>query len=204
MKKTISILFMFLYINGYSQFSFAPKVSFLKASVERESYFDTKPKESFGLGFYGEYKFNKFAINAELNYQKNGFKADRDEYRESPESPPILIKGDYSINQINLCLSAKYYFIDKFSLRAGGYYGRILSYKIDASIPGTNSSQNIDASNQMQKQDYGLVFGLEYVVYKGIFIDASYYFGLNDISKTTRTPTNNRVLSFGLGYKFHD
>lgn len=186
---------------SYSQFKFAPKAYIAITSVDRDSYFKVDSKQSFSFGFYGEYKFSKFAINAELNYIKIGYTTDKDEYRENEDDAPVLIKADYNSNQLNLLTTAKYYFTDRLSLRAGCYIGTVLDYKIDASIASINEKETLDISNQITKTDYGLTTGIEFEIYRGAFIDANYIYGLNDLYKND-VSTYNRILYFGLGYKF--
>ena len=167
-----------------------------------------KSKSGFYIGALVEHKFNnKFAIQGELEYAGLGGKAE-------VGIGSITVTEKFRMNRIVIPVSARYYATPELGIYAGPYVSIKTSTKVKVELEGAvGNPASINAAEQfLEKQfndglksaDFGLFFGADYNVYKGLFVDARYSFGLSNMIKD---PVNNEkmkmnFLQIGVGYKF--
>ncbi len=97
---------------------------------------------------------------------------------------------------MSIPLFLKYYVSPSFSLHIGPSFGFNLYKK--ATVEG---GEDYDLNNVKTFNFAGLV-GFEYALDSGLFFDARYTVGANNLSKTDGVTMRNNLLTFGLGYKF--
>jgi len=137
---------------------------------------DSKNKLGMTVGMFAEFKMSeKFSIQPELLYSRQGAKIGSDKLK---------------LSYINLPVLAKFYPISKISIEAGPQFGYLISKS-----GGTLSKSNY------KKIDLSAVVGLNYQISNKIGIGARYNLGLKDITKTSGKHKNS-VFQFLLSYKF--
>ncbi|WP_080779413.1 porin family protein [Chryseobacterium phocaeense] len=170
---------------------------------------DLKSKSGFYAGALVEHKLNnKFALQGEVEYANLGGTA--------KVSLPggISVTEKLNFNRIVIPVSARYYATPELGLYAGPYVSFKTGTKVKMEVNGAPSNpQGINAGEEylekafddnLKSTDFGLFFGADYNVYKGLFVDARYSFGLTNMIKD---PVNDEKLKMnffqiGLGYKF--
>ncbi|MGK6340889.1 porin family protein [Chryseobacterium sp. DT-3] len=168
-----------------------------------------KSKSGFYVGALVEHKLNdKFAVQGEVEYANLGGKA--------KVSLPggITVTEKLNFNRIVIPVSARYYATPELGIYAGPYVSFKASTTAKIEVSGTASNpQGINAGEEylekafndnLKSTDFGLFFGADYNVYKGLFVDARYSFGLTNMIKD---PVNDEKMKMnffqlGLGYKF--
>ena len=108
-------------------------------------------------------------------------------------------EGSTMLHNVNLPIAVKYD-ISGFRPKVGGY----VSY-----IPGVTSFENKYRSltrKDIEKFDYGALFGLEYNFNEKLFIETNFYLGLaNLLTKDPRHSSDylrTRSILIGVGYRF--
>src|SRR5690606_519508 len=210
MKKLLTILLLFPMLS-FSQIDFGVKGGGLISNIKTENDFYNKNRTSFYFGGFTEYKPSNFALNGSLEYLNTGAK--KDDF------------SNLSIRQVNLFLLGKYYLIDRLSVSAGGYIGYILGGDMEIDYtklniynpndPAFMESGKYSYDDYLSNIDLGLTLGIEFIIYKGLFVEAKYLLGLNNVFKDvdlsssyddpfvrTKVKSKNRVFLFGVGYKF--
>lgn len=209
--KKILLLLLLLPVFSFSQMDFGIKGGGLISNIKTENDFYNKNRTSFYFGGFTEYKLSNFALNGSLEYLNTGAK--KDDF------------SNLSIRQVNLFLSGKYYLVDRLSVSASGYIGYILGGDMEVDYtklniynpndPAFMESGKYSYDDYLSNIDLGLTVGIEFTIYKGLFVEARYMFGLNNIFKdveltdsydnpatTHKIESKNRVFLFGVGYKF--
>ncbi len=216
MKKILLIGALALFTGINAQTRFGVKGGYaLSKLTSNENDFELggiegslKSKSGFYIGALVEHKFNnKFAIQGELEYAGLGGKAE-------VGMGNITVTEKFRMNRIVIPVSARYYATPELGIYAGPYVSIKTSTDAKVELEGAvGNPASIDAAEQfLEKQlndglksaDFGLFFGADYNVYKGLFIDARYSFGLSNMIKD---PVNNEklkmnFLQIGVGYKF--
>lgn len=119
----------------------------------------------------------KFKIQTELGYARQGFKAKNK-------------NSSVNLNYINLAPAVvKFYISDKFNIEAGPRLGYLLG------------SKGISKEN-LQKLNYDITAGFSYEIADDLEISARYNFGLKNISKVKGQEIKNRGFQIGLGIRF--
>lgn len=141
------------------------------------------------LGALIEYEISdKFSIQPELHYSRQGFKTGVNEG---------VVKLDY----INIPVLAKYYISEGFSLEVGPQVGFLLSSKYnrqeqqlaarrDAVTKAQINLNNEDLKEYFSSTDFGLNIGLSYQMNNGIGVNTRYNLGLKDIFDYSKTVTS--------------
>lgn len=209
--KKILLLFLLFPTFSFSQMDFGVKGGGLISNIKTENDFYNKNRTSFYFGGFTEYKPSNFGLNGSLEYLNTGAK--KDDF------------SNLSIRQVNLFLSGKYYLVDRLSVSAGGYIGYILGGDMEVDYtklniynpndPAFMESGKYSYDDYLSNIDLGLTVGIEFTIYKGLFVEARYMFGLNNIFKDVEltdsydnpaiihnVESKNRVFLFGIGYKF--
>ncbi|MDW9378979.1 porin family protein [Chryseobacterium sp. JV558] len=170
-----------------------------------------KSKSGFYVGGLVEHKFNnKFAIQGELEYANLGGKAE-------VALPGITITEKMNLNRIIIPVSARYYATPELGIYAGPYVSFRTNNKVKFEMSGPNAVMTNPAGikegeryvekfldDSLKSTDFGLFFGADYKVYKGLFVDARYSFGLTNMIKNPVDGEKLKMNFFqlGLGYKF--
>ncbi|MCW3161356.1 porin family protein [Chryseobacterium oryctis] len=184
-----------------SKMSFGVKGGY---SLSNMKFFDNKlnSKSYFYIGIIGEQPISsKVGLQAEVLYTQVGGK----------DSYPLVqlvgneivemgdIKFDYQLTQIQIPISAKYYFIPNLSASAGMNFGINVSKKVKTEqiVNGSTSHdyENIKSINLFP------FLGLEYKIDNNFFVDARYHFNFIGINKGS-SDTKIGFLQAGVGYKF--
>lgn len=174
---------------------------------------DTKPGLQIGgtieipLSFY-----KKTAIQAELLYSVQGYKgAEYDQIdMETDEVTDTKKLENVTMHYLYLPITFKYYVSNNFSLELGGQIGYMLDAKgqFDANKYNTardylyladpkysdsfsqldkalfeSGYRSTDPDNYYEKLDYGVTFGMSLYLQNGIYFNARYYLGLQDVYK---------------------
>ncbi|MCJ7932114.1 MAG: PorT family protein [Chryseobacterium sp.] len=167
-----------------------------------------KSKSGFYIGALVEHKFtNKFAVQGEVQYANLGGKVE-------VGMSGITVTEKLRFNRIVIPVSAKYYPVPEFGVYAGPY----VSFKTNTSVKievsgGMPDPRAIREGEQFLEQqfndhlkstEFGLFFGADFKIYKGLFLDARYSFGLTNMIKN---PVDGEKLKMdffqlGLGYRF--
>jgi len=216
MKKIllVSALALVAGLNAQTKFGVKAGYALSKLNSNEDPEFEgvsgsLKSKSGFYVGALVEHKFNdKFAVQGEVEYANLGGKV------EVGFPSNVKVTEKLNFNRILIPISARYYATPELGIYAGPY----VSFK-------TNTTAKIEVSgamadprairegeeflerafnDNMKSTDFGLFFGADYNVYKGLFVDARYSFGLTNMLKN---PVNDEKLKMnffqiGLGYKF--
>jgi opacity protein-like surface antigen len=167
-----------------------------------------KSKSGFYIGALVEHQFNnKWAIQGELEYAGLGGKAE-------VGIGNITVTEKFRMSRIVIPVSARYYATPELGIYAGPYVSIKTSTKVKVELEGAvgNPASVSSAEKFLEKQfndglksaDFGLFFGADYNVYKGLFLDARYSFGLSNMIKDPVNDEKMKMSFFqiGVGYKF--
>jgi opacity protein-like surface antigen len=174
MKKIVLIaLFALMGITMQGQ-AFGVKGGFNFSNLTGENSDDYNVYTSFHVGVLYEIELLKHVkIQPELLYSVQGAKRKNDEIKLNYFTVPAVLK---------------IYLNDGFNIQAGPQFGMLLS-----------ESDNFEAFKS-KTFDFGFTGGVEFFVTDGLFVQARYYYGTQEVSSTTNL--NNRVVQASLGYIF--
>ncbi|MCO4292349.1 PorT family protein [Solitalea sp. MAHUQ-68] len=102
----------------------------------------------------------------------------------------------YSTVNINIPLMFKLRAIDGLNFEAGPQLGFLLSANNRA------NGHSVDVTDGYNAVDLGVNLGAEYIFSSGFLLGLRYSHGLTDIVKNDVGTTTNRVILFGIGYRF--
>ena len=144
-------------------------------------------RTSFHIGGMLNYEVSdKFSIQPEIFYSAQGanFEGHED------------FGGDFEIrlDYINIPILADYTFAEGFSVQFGPQFG----ININSEIEFDGASADFDEANTL---DLGVVAGVQYTLEQGIFFQARYALGLNEIAEDS--DSQNGVIALSVGYKFN-
>lgn len=172
-----------------------------------------KSKSGFYIGGLVEHKFNnKFALQGEVEYANLGGKAE-----VQIPGTGITLTEKMNLNRIVIPVSARYYATPELAVYGGPYVSFKTNNKVKFEVSGPNASM-VDPSgfrngeryvekfldDSLKSTDFGLFLGADYKVYKGLFVDARYSFGLTNMIKNPADGEKLKMNFFqiGVGYKF--
>ncbi|QAR30016.1 PorT family protein [Ornithobacterium rhinotracheale] len=198
-----------------------------------EEVINTKSKTSFYVGGFVEFPLSEMneLLTGEvgLQYVGNGTKISKIDFsdiglRDGNGNRIRDIKDlQLNFNQINMPFAVKYEVVQGLKIKAGGYFGYLISLggklkyegktrKIGNILDKTTSiydgytTTEYKASELFKRFDFGLNAGAEYNFVNGLFAEANYTFGLqsfvDDADIDEGEKLKNRVFQIGLGYKF--
>ena len=148
----------------------------VKAGLNNSNFtgdWDTDAKMGFYVGGFADFAIGEnFHIQPEVLYSMEG--AD----------------DDAGVSYLKVPVMFKYYLVESFNLQAGPYLG----FKA-----GTEEDAMDEAVKSM---DFGLGIGAAYELPIGLFFDARYNLGLQNISEIDGQDAKNTVIQVGLGYRF--
>ncbi|MCJ7932728.1 MAG: PorT family protein [Chryseobacterium sp.] len=185
-----------------SSMSFGVKGGYSLSSMK---FFNTQldPKSYFYAGILAEQPLSStFGLQAEVLYTQLG---GRETYSGAQLVGNEIVsvndmEFDYKLNQIQVPISVKYYFIPNFSASAGMNLGFNISSKIKTNtLFGEVSSNNSDGIKTLNVFPF---LGAEYKINQNFFVDARYHFNFFEINKDNAVPTKIGFLHAGVGYRF--
>ena len=113
-----------------------------------------------------------------------------------------------SLYYLNLPITVKYNFIDKFSIIGGpqiGYLVKATQKNKSNQFEILNSSDETDIKNLYETISYSFNLGLNYIINEEMFVDVRYNYGLSNIihgnSNLFGTGIKNNVIQFSIGYR---
>ncbi|PWN68878.1 PorT family protein [Chryseobacterium phosphatilyticum] len=205
MKKNI-FLTTLLAISGIlsaqsGPMSFGAKGGYTLSSMK---YFgeNLDSKSYFYVGILAEKPLSsKFSVQAEVLYTQLGGK---DSY------PGVQLVGneivsvgdmkfDYTLHQIQVPISAKYYFIPNLSASVGMNFGFNISSKVTSDTIFGEVSGESDGIKTLNLFPF---LGAEYKITDKFFVDARYHFNFFEANKSNAVPTKIGFLQAGVGYRF--
>lgn len=184
-----------------SEISFGIKGGY---SLSTMKFFDEKynSKSYFYAGIVAEQPISsKVSIQAEALYTQIGGKQDFPvvDFTGSGVIERGNIQFDYQLTQIQIPVSAKYYFLPNLSASAGMNFGINISEKVktDQVVNGstTHDYENVKTLNLFP------FLGAEYKIDNHFFVDARYHFNFIGINKGG-FDTKVGFLQAGVGYRF--
>jgi opacity protein-like surface antigen len=202
MKKIITYTFftIFVFTNCISQnINYGVKAGVNISSFVGRSIFN---KSLIGpqLGGFAEITFNdKLSVQPELLLSYQGAEAEYDKQN----------RFKISINYVNLPITVKYNFIDKFSIFAGPQIGYLVKAtvknKSNNKFEILNNSDETNIKDLYETIGYSFNLGLNYNISEEIFADVRYNYGLSNITKGNSSlfgnGLKNNVIQISFGYR---
>ncbi|MBV8328378.1 porin family protein [Chryseobacterium sp.] len=161
-------------------------------------------KSYFYAGIVAEHSLSsKFGLQAEVLYTQLGgstvFEGAQLIGNEIVNKNDM--KFEYKLNQIQVPVSVKYYFVPAFSASVGMNFGFNISSKTKADTTfGEVSSDNAEGIKTLNLFPF---LGAEYKINDKFFVDARYNFNFFEANKTNAVPTKIGFLQAGVGYRFN-
>ena len=226
MKKIITTLVLAVATLGVAQaqeFKVGVKAGGLFSNVafkkETRGSFTTKYNTGFKFGYQfgvlGEYNFNdKLGVEVDVLYAFQGAKFNSIEGGRHGETP---VKVNIKNGELNTQMNVNHIWL-KYSLTEGlrPKLGVNISNLIKASVKGEAENEGdkinfADAKFEPKKKfDFGVGAGIEYNHDSGFFVEATYNYGLTELSikkkggdaDSENAPFKNSVIQLNVGYKF--
>lgn len=185
-----------------SKLSFGVKAGY---SLSTMKFLDEKidSKSYFYAGIMAEQPISsKFSVQAEALYTQIGGKQDFPvvDFTDSGVIERGNIQFDYQLTQIQIPVSAKYYFIPNLSASVGMNFGINLSEKVKTEQV-VNGSTSHDFEN-IKTLNLFPFLGAEYKINNNFFVDARYHFNFIAINKGGILDSKIGFLQAGVGYRF--
>ncbi len=195
MKKIlITILAIIAITNVNAQMRHGVRAGYAMSDVKAEfdgTKMDNDIRSTFYLGYFTEFKLSdKVAIQPELMFSPLGSKLTVEVLEKKIESVT-------NFGTLSLPLSVKYFVTEGFALSGGLNFGFNLIRR-----GKSDGGDWEDFSDKIKIFNFGPFVSLEYNLKNGLFIDARYTLGLNEISKVDKVTSKNNFILVGLGYKF--
>jgi hypothetical protein len=222
MKKilfTATLLISSTLLFSQTKFGLKAGVNFANVTFEEEgSDLEVSPSSltSFHFGGFAEIGLSKsLYFQPGLSISGKGFKFEQSE-SEGGFSGSEKITSNFMYLEVPLTLLAKFNAgTGKIFVGAGPYLGYGISgkekYELKIDGPGTefdeseSDSDDIkfgDKEEEYKPLDLGLNFSTGYELANGLFINAGYGLGLNNISNGEGSSVKHKVVSISLGFKF--
>lgn len=206
MKKLSLLLLMVASSFSFAQTHFGVKAGYINSSLHLkespdtlwEDYSEFKSNSFFYVGGFAEHFLSKkFALQGELLFTQVGGKSTVDLYTfVGNEWMPVgTIHTKLKYTQLQVPISAKYYFVDQFALSGGFNFAFNINTKADLEELGSGKIENARTLN------VNPFLGAEYHITKNIFADARYNFGFSYINKDG-IDMRSSFFQIGLGYRF--
>ena len=160
----------------------------------------SKMKPSFYAGVFADFQVLDFmAISPELLYSRQGF------YKKSSGEGETY-KMWYRTNYLNIPVMVKFTFVEGLSIDVGPQFGFNLNGKMKEKweYDGESGDEKTSTSNAIKTFDFGMNFGVSYMITEKIDVAARYNLGFTEIRKinTSKDSHHNGVLQIGVGYRF--
>lgn len=202
MKKFLSLIAVAISVGTFAQTEFGVKAGYNLSGYQIGSY-QNQNKSYFYLGGLAEHKISeKFSLQGELLYTELGGK-------DTYEAQKII--GNEIVNigtqklyfhypQLQIPLSAKYYFATPFSLSAGLNFGINLNPNLEFD-PETLENKSGKMENIKTLNIFPFI-GAEYQFNQNLFADARYHFNFIKINEGGGPKHKIAFVQVGLGYRF--
>lgn len=209
MKKIYSVLIIAMFGNLQAQTAFGVKAGYnlsnMKWQVSGFNDYNFDSKSYFYIGALAErHLSDKFSLQAEVLYTELGGKSGEESITTIVGNEVVEMGSNsstFTTSQIQVPISAKYYFIPKFSLSAGMNFGFSFNSKVKNSF---NSDQTPSGKTELFKTLNIFPFlGTEYKFADHFFADARYHFNFFNTAIANAPPTKISFLQIGLGYRFN-
>ena len=167
---------------------------------------DGKTKISFHGGLSAEFfVIDKFSIQPELLYSRQGAKANLKDYVWGVGYSEI--EADLKLDYINIPVMFKYYPIEGLSLQVGPQIGFLVNAVMDSStsVFGSKYDSSEDVKDQIEAVDLGMNLGVGYEFSEGVFFDIRYNLGLKKVNKelaSGESNVKNGVFQLSVGLRF--
>ena len=208
MKKTFLLLAISFIGSLNAQTDFGVKAGYNLSNMKwKVSGFDDykfDSKSFFYVGGLAEHHVtDKFSIQGELLYTELGGKSKEETLTDIVGNEVVEMGSNtatFTISQIQVPISAKYYVAPKFSLSAGMNFGFNISSKVKQTFnsPMTPSGE----TENFKTLNLSPFLGTEYQFNKNFFADFRYHFNFINAAKKNHIPTHIGFLQAGLGYRF--
>jgi len=181
MKKLLFIaLFSMAFISNAQEVSFGVKAGVNFASVNGDDIEDIDGRTGLHIGAVAKIGFSELlAIQPEVVYSAQGFTGDED----------VTAKLDY----INIPIMLDLTLAEGFSLQGGPQFGINVTGELD------NGDETVDIDD-VETMDIAVGIGAQYKLPMGLFFQARYVIGVNDIFD--ETDAKNSVISLSAGWFF--
>lgn len=206
MKKLFTILFLSIFSLSFSQTHFGVKTGYNLSSMnwKVDGYDDIKfdSKSYFYVGGFAEHKINdKFALQAELLYTQLGGQMEEEltQFVGNEVITTGIATYKFKYPQLQIPISAKYYFINNFNILGGFNFAFNLNPTVESDfiINGSNGGK-IENAKSLNISPF---IGAEYYLNQNFSVDARYNFGFFD-SNTSGFDNRISFFQIGLGYHF--
>ena len=176
----------------------------------------SKTRTAFHFGGLAELRLSQlFALETQLLYFQQGGKIEinyipieppgeiNQPYEPDPYLPTTAGEAKSNYDYLNLPVLAKLYVYEGLNVYGGPQISMLLSAK------DKYESDEVDVEDQIDPFDFGLLGGIGYQLDMGLFLTASYYWGLNNISSIDYSNVlgydiniHQGVFQFSTGYRF--
>lgn len=165
----------------------------------------TQNRNGFFAGAYASIPLDEtISIQPGINYVQKGYTLNGDLNIKGIGFLGANAKAQLQTDYIEIPLLVKVN-LDKFEVFAGPQVGYLMNanLKTTAGILGINLlNKKFDVSNQFNKWDAGLNFGLGYKITDNFDVSAAYDFGLSKVDANKSFSAFNRGVKVGLGISF--
>mgnify|MGYP003627354696 FL=1 len=152
-------------------------------------------KTGFQIGALVEIPFGKkFSLQPEILYSTQGVKGIVPLYYDViPGAPaPEPVFGEYTLDYIKIPVLAKIYLIKNFSLEIGPSFNFLINDEF--------KYNSITYTDLTKSFEFGGVIGLSYKIKSRFIVNAKYFSGFSDVSKSDFAKPKNYGFSIGIGY----
>ncbi len=188
-------------VGVYAQPQFGVKAGLNLSNISNADMGDVKSKmkPSFYAGVFADFQVVDFmSISPELIYSRQG-----NYYKDSYEGETY--KTWNRLNYLNIPVMFKFTFVKGLSVDVGPQFGFNLNGKTKDKwdYEGESGDSKNSISDNIKTFDFGLNFGLSYMITEKIDVAARYNLGLTDVYKNNQGDAcRNGVLQIGVGYRF--
>ena len=160
----------------------------------------SKMKPSFYAGVFADFQVLDFmSISPELLYSRQGFYM-----KDSAEGETY--KTWYRTNYLNIPVMIKFTFVKGLSIDVGPQFGFNLNGKMKDKweYEGESGDEKTSTSDAIKTFDFGMNFGVSYMITEKIDVAARYNVGFTEVFKNnnSKDACHNGVLQIGVGYRF--
>lgn len=165
----------------------------------------TQNRNGFYAGVYASIPLDEtISIQPGINYVQRGYTLNGDLNIKGLGFLGTNAKAQLQTDYIEVPLLVKVN-LDKFEVFAGPQVGYLMNanVKTTAGLLGINLlNKDFDVSNQFNKWDAGVNFGLGYKITDNIDVSAAYDFGLTKVDANKSFSAYNRGVKVGIGISF--
>lgn len=190
-------------------------VAFKKQTIETSTTkINTGFKFGYQFGVLGEYNFNdKLGVEVDVLYAFQGAKLNSLEVDREGETPQkIDIKNGALNTQMNVNhIWLKYSVAEGLRPKLGVNISNLIKTSLKGELGDEGDKNNLaDVKAEPKKKfDFGVGAGIEYNHSSGFFVEATYNYGLTELSfkekgdaDSENAPFKNSVIQLNVGYKF--